>query len=111
MIQSIPGSEKIYLSSNYISNASTLSSKIEDLYSVVFLNSLKPPSIPNHKVRVKLGCVFMLLKNTSQPNRLCNGTRLILTQISPNILRVKSTSGSHIGEKVYIPHTVMTVQD
>ena len=51
------------------------------------------------------------MRNISQANDFCNGTRLIVTQIHPNILAAIIISGSNIGDKVYIPRIIMLMQD
>ena len=107
----IEAPEQIYLSSDCISKASTYVETHGSLYSTKFLNSLKFAGIPNHELCLKLGCVIMLMRNISQANWLCNGTRLIITQIQSNILEAMIISGSSIGDKVYIPRITMSMQD
>lgn len=107
----IQAPEQIYLSSDYISKASTSVETHGPLYSTEFLNTLKFAGIPNHELTFKLGCVIMLMRNISQSNGLCNGTRLIVTHLHPNILEAMIISGSNIGEKVYIPRITMSIQD
>ncbi|KAH7661261.1 DNA helicase protein [Dioscorea alata] len=91
--QKIQAPEQIYLSSDYISKASTSVETHGPLYSIEFLNTLKFVGIPNHELTLKLGCVIMLMRNICQANGLCNGTRLIVTQLYPNILEAMIISG------------------
>ncbi|KAH7679129.1 DNA helicase protein [Dioscorea alata] len=111
MIQRIKTPEKTYLSSDYISKSSTDADAHESLYSIEFLNTLKFTGIPNHEITLKVGCAIMLIRNISQANGLCNGTRLIVTQLCPNIIEARIISGSNIGEKVYIPRIIMSMQN
>ncbi|KAH7665981.1 DNA helicase protein [Dioscorea alata] len=94
-----------------IDYSSTSMNAHEPLYSTEFLNTLKFTNVPDHELNLKLGCEIMLMRNISQGNGLCNGTRLIVTQIHPNILEAKIISGSNIGDKVYIPRIIMAIED
>ncbi|RCV38092.1 hypothetical protein SETIT_8G114400v2 [Setaria italica] len=53
-----------------------------------------------HKLVVKIGSPVMLLRNLNQSDGLCNGTRLIMTQLGDRILEAQIITGSHIGDKV-----------
>lgn len=50
----------------------------------------------------------MLLRNLDQSEGLCNGTRLIVTQLANHVLEAKIISGKNIGNKVYIPRMSMS---
>ena len=50
----------------------------------------------------------MLLRNIAQSEGLCNGTRLIVTQLGKWFLEAKIITGSNIGERVFIPRIIMT---
>ena len=43
--------------------------------------------------------------------RLCNGTRLVITKLSKKLIEAKIIIGSYIGDIVYIPRIVMTIND
>lgn len=45
----------------------------------------------------------MLLRNINQKEGLCNGTRLIVSQLLPNIIEATIMTGTCIGKRVYIP--------
>ena len=49
----------------------------ENVYSIEVLYSIKASGIPNHLIRLKVGCPIMLLWNIDQFDELCNGTRLL----------------------------------
>ncbi|XP_022725009.1 uncharacterized protein LOC111281549 [Durio zibethinus] len=42
--------------------------------------------ITNHELKLKIGYVIMLLKNINQTLGLCNGTRLIITQLALSVI-------------------------
>ena len=53
----------------------------------------------------------MLLRNINPSVGLCNGTRLIILQLGIKIIEAVVITGSHKGEKVFIPRIVLTYQD
>ncbi|XP_057747990.1 uncharacterized protein LOC130967191 [Arachis stenosperma] len=46
-----------------------------------FLNGLKSSGLSNHEIKLKVGISIMLLRNIDHSSGLCNGTRLIITQL------------------------------
>jgi hypothetical protein len=53
----------------------------------------------------------MLLRNLNQSASLCNGTRLITTQLGDRILEAQIITGSHIGNKVLLPRIALHVSN
>ena len=51
----------------------------------------------------------MLLRNLNQSAGLCNGTRLIITQLGDCVLEAQIITGSHIGDKVLLPRISLHV--
>lgn len=45
----------------------------------------------------------MLLRNIDQSVGLCNGTRLVVTELGVNVIGARVATGNNIGDKVYIP--------
>jgi len=82
MIDLINVDEETYLSADSICKAASNVQDQDIMYPIEFLNSLKFPGIPNHKLRLKVGIPIMLLRNLNQSAGLCNGTRLLVTQLS-----------------------------
>ncbi|XP_075658629.1 uncharacterized protein LOC142628403 [Castanea sativa] len=111
MIDLINADEETYLSADSLCKASSNILDQDVMYPIEFLNSLKFPGIPNHKLRLKVGLPIMLLRNLNQSNGLCNGTRLLVTQLSKWVLEAQIISGTHIGEKVFIPRIVLSPSD
>ena len=111
MIDLINVDEETYLSADSLCKASSNILDQDVMYPIEFLNSLKFPGIPNHKLRLKVGLPIMLLRNLNQSNGLCNGTRLLVTQLSKWVLEAQIISGTHIGEKVCIPRIVLSPSD
>ncbi|KAL8140177.1 LOW QUALITY PROTEIN: hypothetical protein V2J09_006198 [Rumex salicifolius] len=71
----LPGEEKVYFSSDSISQIDGINQDDEDLYFVDL------SGIPNHCLRLKVDVPMMLLRNIDQSSGLCNGTRLVVTRL------------------------------
>ena len=53
----------------------------------------------------------MLLRNLNQSSGLCNGTRLVITQLYDKIIEAKILASSNIGHKVFIPRISLTATE
>ncbi|XP_067949868.1 ATP-dependent DNA helicase pif1-like [Watersipora subatra] len=97
LLAQLPGNSKAFTSVD--------TSLIDDAavkYPVKFLNSLDLPGLPAHKLQLKIGKPIMLLRNLNPP-KLCDGTRLIVTQMFSHVIQAKIISASGRGEYVFIP--------
>ncbi|XP_076052787.1 uncharacterized protein LOC143032201 [Oratosquilla oratoria] len=95
--------ERIYFS------VDTPVDKETDVQASVF-NAMTSPSLPLHALKVKVGCVLMIIRNICPP-RLCNGTRIMVTNLKKNVIVGKILGGSYRGEQVLIPRIVLESQD
>ena len=71
MINRFLGEEKIYHSFDMAEDETRM------LYPPEFLNSLTPNGLPPHVLKLKVGCLIILLRNIDPVNDLCNGTKLV----------------------------------
>ncbi|CAF1945005.1 unnamed protein product [Brassica napus] len=78
MLDKLEGEEKIYLSADSIDPSVTSSVNSEAL-GADFLNTIKVSGLPNHSLRLKIGCPVMVLRNIDPTGGLMNGTRLQIT--------------------------------
>ncbi|KAL5697342.1 hypothetical protein ACHQM5_030793 [Ranunculus cassubicifolius] len=73
-----------------------------------FLNSLNPSCLPPFKLRLKIGCPIMLLRNIAPRDGLCNGTRLKVLQCGARVIEALILTGNKAGDRVFIPRITLT---
>ncbi|XP_024636580.1 uncharacterized protein [Medicago truncatula] len=86
MMSLIPGEEKEYLTSDSIFRSGENSDVQSEWLTPEFLNGIKSSGIPNHRLKLKVGCPVMLLRNIDQANGLCNGTRLTVIHLGKSTI-------------------------
>ena len=107
----LPGDSIEFLSSDSICPDEDDTINREDVYSVEFLNTIRASGLPNHLIRLKIGCPIMLLRNIDQSAELCNGTRLMVSGIGKHVIRATMIAGKNSGQEVYIPRMDLTPSD
>ncbi|XP_057811416.1 uncharacterized protein LOC131025636 [Salvia miltiorrhiza] len=83
----------------------------EQVFSVEYLNTIKCSGLPSHEIKLKEGCIIMLLRNIDPSNELCNDTRLIVTQLGECVIEGKLISGKNSGRKFPIARMIMSPSD
>jgi ATP-dependent DNA helicase PIF1 len=68
-----------------------------------YLNTISLSGMPNHELRLKVGCPIILLRTLNTFAGLCNGTRMIVTALLERVIEVKILSGTHQGQTAFIP--------
>ncbi|XP_024011412.1 uncharacterized protein LOC112086673 [Eutrema salsugineum] len=63
---------------------------------------------PTIVLRLRAGTPVMLLRNIDPRNGLCNGTRLLITQMANYVLEAIIITGDKIGEKILIPRIFLS---
>ncbi|XP_048612049.1 ATP-dependent DNA helicase PIF1-like [Brassica napus] len=107
----LPGEKKVYLSSDNII-PSDVDIKENVVYPTEFLNSVKIDGLPRHCLKLNGGAPILCLCNMDVTDGLCNGTRLIVTQLLPHVIQGRIITGNDIsGESVWIPRMFVTPPD
>ena len=104
----MPQSGREYLSCDSIFEAANTVKESNVFYPPEVLNAVSMINFPEHRIFLKPGVPIMLLRNLSQANGLCNGTRLIVRELADRVIQVVIMTGSHIGSIVYIPRIELT---
>uniref|UniRef100_A0A0D3CZU4 ATP-dependent DNA helicase n=2 Tax=Brassica oleracea TaxID=3712 RepID=A0A0D3CZU4_BRAOL len=112
MLDKLHGEEKKILSSDSI-DASDMFSVNDQALTPDFLNRIKALGLPNHSLRLKVGCPVMLLRNIDSVGGLMNGTRLQITEMYDFMIKAKviTREKEKIGRTVLIPRLSITPSD
>ncbi|KAI3744295.1 hypothetical protein L1987_57372 [Smallanthus sonchifolius] len=105
MIDIFQGEEKIYYSFDEAED------DLNNFYPIEFLNSLTVSGLPPHKLRLKIGCPIILLRNIDPSHGLCNGTRLICKGFQHNVIDAEIAVGQHIGKRVFLPRIPLCLSE
>ncbi|XP_039687046.1 ATP-dependent DNA helicase pif1-like [Medicago truncatula] len=97
------GEEKEYLSSDYVCRSSENSDVQSEWFTTEFLNGIKSSGIPNHWLKLRVGCPVMLMRNIDQANGLCSGTRLTVTRLGKSTIAATVITRKRAGTRVFIP--------
>ena len=84
ILDSVPGKE-------YVSHS--VDEKLDEAasnehYPMEFLHTIESAGMPPHELKLKVGCVLMVLRNYAPHLGLCNGTRVMLVKVGKRILHV-----------------------
>jgi len=76
-----------------------------------FLNKIKLSGLPNRLLRLKVGCLVMLLRNLDPYGGLMNGTRLQIVRLGDKLVQGRLLTGTRVGKLVLIPRMPLTPSD
>ncbi|XP_035835338.1 uncharacterized protein LOC110865421 isoform X3 [Helianthus annuus] len=111
ILNMIPGESRTYISHDSMVPHMQNAADCETLYPQEYLNELSFPSIPPHKLNLKVNTPVILLRNINQTLGLCNGTRLLVSQLLPRIIEAYVITGTSTGRRVYIPRIKFVQND
>ncbi|XP_022003575.1 uncharacterized protein LOC110901029 [Helianthus annuus] len=108
VLEKMPGELQELLSADEICQSTNNYDEMCALYPPEFLNTLNFSGISNHRLQLKIGAPVILMRNLNLQKGLCNGTRLVVTQISRRVIEAVIITGTHVGEKAFIGRIDMT---
>lgn len=71
-------------------------------YPLEYLNALTFPNIPTHSLSLKIDTPVMSIRNINQKEGSYNGTRLMVSQLLPNVIEATIIIGTCIPDTVTI---------
>ncbi|CAN0874978.1 ATP-dependent DNA helicase PIF1 [Linum grandiflorum] len=103
--------QRTYLSSDTLTTNGANQTALEIEYPTEFLNSLSFNGMPEHQLHFKQYTIVMLLRNLNPAAGLCNGTRILLTNLGTNVIRGLIVGGTFEGTIAVIPRIVLDHTD
>ncbi|XP_071739259.1 uncharacterized protein [Rutidosis leptorrhynchoides] len=97
ILKNIEGLQKNYTSCDTATPYSSDGGQTELLYPTEYLNSQNFPGLPPHELCLKIGVLIILLQNLNVVGGLCNGTRMIVTQLLSNLIEGEIITGTRVG--------------
>ncbi|KEH33244.1 PIF1-like helicase [Medicago truncatula] len=88
-----------------------LAPTLDSWFTTEFPNDIKSSGIPNHRLKLKVGCPVMLMRNIDRANGLCNGTRLTVTHLGKSMIAATVITGKRAGTNVFIPRMNLIPSD
>ena len=89
----------------YVSYAADTPSDENPEVPVEYLNTLDVPGLPPFKLSLKKHMPIMLMRNINKKQHLCNGTRLIVQEVSSSLLY--ATNPARNNEQVVLPQIAL----
>ena len=102
-LEMMTGNVRQYISTDEMVQEAGADPDDGDNIPVEFLRSINSSSLPPGELNLKIGCPIILLQNLSPSMGLCNGTQMVITQMSNRVLEARLMGGEHDGEIAMIP--------
>ncbi|GBM90007.1 hypothetical protein AVEN_43453-1 [Araneus ventricosus] len=108
VLKKLPGQNKTYFSADSIICEDQ---EEQNNFPLDFYQPLTPSGMPPHELNLKVGAVVMLLRNLNPSAGLCNGTRLIIRKLMPNVIDAEIFTGHTKGSRAFIPRITLSPSD
>ena len=82
----------------------------EAIYDADFLNRINASGIPPHRLALNVGAVIILIRNLNIRDGHCNGTRYIIRDIKPHVIRAMRLGGG-VNSEILIPRIPMVSKE
>jgi ATP-dependent DNA helicase PIF1 len=109
ILASFPGAERVYESADS-TDVDNKESGIAEM-PLEYLRSIQLPSLPLSTLRLKVGVPVMCLRNIAPEEGLCNGSRIVITELGRHCLQVRMLGGEFDGEFRAIPRIKISSKD
>ena len=112
LMKRLPGAER-----SYMATLKPLDERPLDVDAIEFetaaLYERRDSGMPPHELKIKVGCVVVLLQNMNQRQGLVNGTRLIVREMHDNFIVGEAITGmnSSVPTRFLIPRTRNIYED
>ena len=74
---------------------------------VEFLRAIIGSGLPPGELVLKVGCPLILLQNLAPSQRLCNGSQMVIKEMTDQVLQVVLVGGDHHGDTALIPQITL----
>lgn len=91
-----PGTTQTYYSHDSLCENFGQDSDFGSAFPMEYLNSINMPCLPKHELKIKSGCVIMLMRNLNQILGLYNGTIMVVKKCLPNSVMCEILTGSQV---------------
>ena len=91
MLNAFPGEEQTFFSQDSVANDHPDEGEL--MYPAEYLNEINCSGLPLAKLRLKIGCPVMVLRNIFPAEGVCNGTRGIVKGMSPRVIEIELMLG------------------
>ncbi|GJR87145.1 DNA helicase [Tanacetum coccineum] len=102
---------RVYPSSDEATPHGNDGGETELIYPNEYLNILKFAGLPPHALELKVGAPIILLRNLNLTSGLCNGTRMIITQLLDRVIEARIITGTRVSEKVFLLRILLINRD
>ena len=97
------GDSRRYISADELIREPGADPRNDEPIPVEYIRSVNSSSLPPGDLNLKIGCPVILLRNLSPSQGLCNGTRMVITQMGDRVLEVRLLGTERDGQTALIP--------
>ena len=109
MLDTFSGEDRTFFSNDTVANDRSEDGEL--MYSAEYLNNINCSGLPLAKLRLKIGCPVMVLRNLYPSEGVCNGSRGIVKRMSTRVIEIELLSEDYRGKRVFIPRIKLTPAD